>query len=113
MFLHNENSYALLEMVNDFDRCIDQRRTLPDILFWTLHCEAVIVDAEIIYFGFPFPWLEAYRSTWKLQMSWRFLFLWRQFIFDFMIYGLFASTATAISIYFMSLPKRRKTTTHS
>jgi len=70
-----------------------------------------IVDAEIIYFGFPFPWLEAYRSAWKLQMSWRFLFLWRQFIFDFMIYGLFA--ATAISIYFMSFQKRRKTTTHS
>jgi len=65
-----------------------------------------VLDAEIIYFGFPLPWLEAARSTWVPQMPWRYLFLWDGFIADFIMYGLLV--ATAVGIYFMSLLKRKK-----
>jgi len=65
-----------------------------------------VVDVEIIYYGFPFPWLEAARSTWQLQTPWRFLFLWGEFIVDFIFCGLIV--ATVVSIYFMSLLKTKK-----
>jgi len=65
-----------------------------------------ILDAEIIFFGFPFPWLEAGRSTWKQQLSWSYLFLWQGFISDLIIYGLL--TAAIVWLYFTTVPKRRR-----
>jgi len=65
-----------------------------------------ILDAEIIYFGFPLPWLEAGRSTWKSQVDWRYLFLWDGLIVDFIIYGLLV--ATSLGLYFRSWLMKRK-----
>jgi len=67
-----------------------------------------VVDAEIIYFGFPFPWLEAARSTWvpKPPLSWQYYFLWQRFIIDFIIYGLL--TAAAVYLYFIATTAGRK-----
>jgi len=68
----------------------------------------LVMDAEIVYFGFPLAWLEAGRSTWmpKPPLSWHYFFLWDGFIIDFLIYGLFVTTV--MGIYFVSLPKRKK-----
>ena len=65
----------------------------------------LITDAEVVYFGFPFPWLTAWRSAWKGQPSWVYGFLWSRFIVDSAVYGLLA--AAALSIYFKSQSKRR------
>jgi len=58
------------------------------------------LDAEFIYFGFPFSWLEAGRSTWnpKPPLNWQYSFFWKQFIVDFTIYGLLAFAA--VYLYF-------------
>jgi len=64
-----------------------------------------ITDAEVIYFGFPFPWLTAWRSAWKEQTSWVYGFLWSRFIVDSAVYGLLV--AAALGMYFISLSKKR------
>ena len=63
-----------------------------------------ILDAEIIYFGFPFAWLEAGRSTWAPppSSSWHYVFIWRHFIIDFTIYGVLVFLA----VYFYFLLKK-------
>jgi len=64
-----------------------------------------MLDSEVVYFGFPFPWLTASRSAWKGQTSWVYGFLWSRFIVDSVVYGLLV--AAAVGIYFKSLSKRR------
>ena len=66
------------------------------------------IDGEIIYFGFPFPWLTAWRSAWKGQTSWVYGFLWSRFIVDSAVYGLLV--AAALGMYFISLSKRKTET---
>jgi len=68
----------------------------------------LVMDAEIIYFGFPFQWLEAGRSTWipKPPLSWQYYFFLHNFIIDFLIYGLL--TAVAIYLYFIAVNVGRK-----
>jgi hypothetical protein len=67
--------------------------------FYTV--KPLISDAEIIYFGFPFAWLEASRSTWNPPPSsrWRYLFSWQEFAADFTIYGILVFAA--IYLYFL------------
>ena len=59
-----------------------------------------IVDAEIVYFGFPLPWLKAIRSTWlpKPPLTWSYFFFWQQFIVDFIVYGILAFAS--VYLYF-------------
>jgi len=67
----------------------------------------LIVDAEIIYFGFPLAWLEAGRSTWMPKSSrWHYYFFWQGFITDFIIYGLL--TAAAFYIYLIAITAFRR-----
>jgi len=61
-----------------------------------------VMDAEIIYFGFPFPWFKATRSTWgRPPLTWHYFFFWQSFIIDFIIYGLL--TTAAISFYLWTI----------
>jgi len=55
-----------------------------------------ILDAEFVYFGFPFHWLVAGRSTWLPNTPWRFTFRGDSFFADFLIYGLVATIAMSI-----------------
>ncbi len=78
-------------------------------LFFTVLSGLYVVNpyttnAEVVYFGFPFPWLTAWRSAWKEQMSWVYGFLWSRFIVDSAVYGLLV--ASAIGTYFISLSKK-------
>lgn len=78
--------------------------TLLSVLYTV---KPLVVDAEIMYFGFPFTWLEAGRSTWipKPPQSWQYNFLWYGFVADFILYGLLS---TAITYgYFTSRPRRQ------
>lgn len=51
----------------------------------------LIIDAEIIYFGFPFAWFEAGRGGLFYITPWVYTFVWQNFVADFMIYGLLVS----------------------
>jgi len=80
-------------------------------LFFTLLSGLYIVkpfvmDAEIIYFGFPFAWLEAGRSTWVPNSRWHYYFFWQSFILNFIIYGLL--TAAALYLYFITITACRR-----
>ncbi|MGD8544057.1 MAG: hypothetical protein PVG48_02950 [Candidatus Bathyarchaeota archaeon] len=56
-----------------------------------------VIDATIIHFGFPLPWLEAGRSEFGVPYGpWRFTLLGTFFI-DFLIYG--AIVIIAMRIY--------------
>jgi hypothetical protein len=58
----------------------------------------LVIDATIIHFGFPLPWLEAQRGEFGRPFSpWRLTFQGLWFIVDFVIYGLI--TTIALSIY--------------
>lgn len=48
----------------------------------------LVMDAEIIYFGFPFAWFQAGRGGLFFIGPWHYYFIWQNFIADFMIYGL-------------------------
>jgi FlaA1/EpsC-like NDP-sugar epimerase len=55
-----------------------------------------ILDAEHFYFGFPFHWLVASRSTWFPNAPWHSTFRGDLFFADFLIYGLVATIAMSI-----------------
>jgi hypothetical protein len=56
-----------------------------------------MLDAEYVYFGFPFQWLEAGRSRWGWPPGpWHFTFLWPGFIIDFLIYRAIVTIAMLI-----------------
>lgn len=63
-----------------------------------------IVDAEIIYYGFPSAWLEAARSGLLKLGPWHYNFLWHGFLIDFILYGLLI--AAIVYVYFMLLPRK-------
>jgi len=65
-----------------------------------------VMDAEIIYFGIPFTWLEAGRSTWVPNGRWTYYFFWQGFISNFMIYGLM--TTATLYIYFKTVTEFRR-----
>jgi len=66
-----------------------------------------VMDAEIIYFGFPFAWFKAVRSTWgRPPLSWQYFFFWQDFFIDVMIYGLL--TAVALYLYSITITAGRK-----
>jgi len=58
----------------------------------------LVMDAEIIYFGFPFAWFQAGRGGLFFIGPWHYYFIWQNFIADFMIYGLLISGA--VYLYF-------------
>ena len=68
--------------------------------------DSQVVDAEIIYFGFPFSWLEAERSTWLPNLRWHYSFFWQSFIVNFIIYGLL--TSAAVYLYFKTIKACRR-----
>ena len=51
----------------------------------------LVMDAEIVYFGFPFAWFEAGRAGLFFVGPWHYYFVWQNFIADFIIYGLLVS----------------------
>jgi len=55
-----------------------------------------MLDAEVVYFGFPFPWLTADRSLWLGPGPWQFTLMWFWFIGDFAIYILLVTTARGV-----------------
>ncbi len=56
------------------------------------------MDAAIVHFGFPLPWLEAHRSMFGVPFGpWVFTFLGLWFFIDFLIYG--AIVIIAMRIY--------------
>jgi len=65
-----------------------------------------ILDAVIIYFGFPCTWFQAGRSTWVPNSRWYYCFFWQGFLVDFMIYGLL--TTLAVYFYFRTASSVRK-----
>jgi len=69
--------------------------------------EPFVVDAEIIYFGFPFPWFMATRSGWVSNPPWHYSFFWQGFFVDFTIYGLL--TSAVVYLYFITIAVGRKT----
>jgi hypothetical protein len=58
----------------------------------------LVLDAEIIYFGFPFAWFEAARKGLLVSGPWVQRFVLQNFVADFIIYGLLVSGA--IYLYF-------------
>jgi len=63
-----------------------------------------VVDAEMVYFGFPLAWFEAARGGLFAIGPWHYYFLWRGFIVDFLLYGSLIAVAT--HIYFTFLLKK-------
>lgn len=57
-----------------------------------------VVDAEIIYFGYPFAWFEASTSGLLKIGPWHYYFIWQGFIADFLLYG--SLVAAAAYVYF-------------
>ncbi len=70
-----------------------------------------MTDSEVVYFGFPFPWLRAWRSAWKGQTSWVYGFQWSRFIVDSAVYGLLV--AATLGMYFISLSKKDRPSSES
>ncbi|MGD8506422.1 MAG: hypothetical protein PVF15_07140 [Candidatus Bathyarchaeota archaeon] len=71
-----------------------------------------LTDSEAIYFGFPFSWLKAGRKTLfspPPPPPWIYHFLRNRFIVDFAIYTMLV--ASALTVYFKFLSKRKKKTT--
>lgn len=59
----------------------------------------LVLDAEFIYFGFPFTWFQAGRSLWMPRPPpWQYQFLWPGFVADFITFGLL--TTAAVFFYF-------------
>jgi len=51
----------------------------------------LVMDAEIIYFGFPFAWFQAGRGGLFYIGPWHCYFVWQSFVADFVMYGLLIS----------------------
>jgi len=58
----------------------------------------LVMDGDIVYFGFPFAWFEGGRKGLLIIGPWVYRFVWQNFMADFMIYGLF--TSGAVYLYF-------------
>jgi len=63
----------------------------------------LLMDAEMIYFGFPFTWYEAGRTGKLIIGPWIYRLVWHNFLADFVIYGLLVSAV--IYLYFASISK--------
>lgn len=67
----------------------------------------LVIDAEVIYFGFPSAWLEAGRKgLLVIETNWHYSFIWQGFITDFIIYGLL--TAATVYLYPIATTAGRK-----
>ena len=66
----------------------------------------LVMDAEIVYFGFPFAWFEAARKGLLIIGPWVYRFIWQNFVADFMIYGLLVSGV--IYLYFATRARASK-----
>jgi len=64
-----------------------------------------VLDADVIYFGFPFAWLGAGRKGLFLIGPWHYYFFLSGFMIDFIIYGLL--TASAVYLYFRPITAGR------
>jgi hypothetical protein len=51
----------------------------------------LVMDGDIICFGFPFAWFEAGRKGLFVIGPWIYRFVWHSFVADFVIYGLLVS----------------------
>jgi hypothetical protein len=51
----------------------------------------MVIDGDVIYFGFPFAWFEAGRKGLLAIGPWVYRFVWQNSVADFIIYGLLAS----------------------
>ena len=58
----------------------------------------LIIDAEMIYFGFPLAWFEAGRGGLLYFGPWVYSFFWQNFVVDFIIYGVLVSGV--VCLYF-------------
>jgi len=58
----------------------------------------LVMDGDIIYFGFPFAWFQAGRKGLLVIGPWHYYFAWQNFVADFVIYGLLISGA--VYLYF-------------
>ena len=58
----------------------------------------LVMDADMVYFGFPLAWFEAARGGLLYIGPWHYYFLWQNFIADFIIYGLLVGVA--VYLYF-------------
>ena len=63
-----------------------------------------ILDAEMVYYGFPLAWFESARGGLLVIGPWHHYFLWHGFIIDLILYGSLVAIATRV--YFMSLLKK-------
>jgi hypothetical protein len=59
-----------------------------------------VVDAEMIYFGFPLSWFEAARGGLFVIEPWRYYLLWSGFIVDFLLYGSLVAVITCVCFKF-------------
>jgi len=66
----------------------------------------LVIDGEIIYFGFPLAWLGAGRKGLLVIGTWHYYFIWLGFIIDFIIYGLL--TGVAAYFYFITITACKK-----
>jgi len=57
--------------------------------FYTV--KPMVIDGEVVYFGFPFAWFEASRKGLMVIGPWVYRFVWQNFAADFVVYGLLAS----------------------
>ena len=53
----------------------------------------MVMDGEIICFGFPFPWFQGGRKGLLFIGPWHYYVVWQNFVADFIIYGLLISGA--------------------
>lgn len=51
----------------------------------------LVMDADIVYYGFPFAWFQAGRKGLFFIGPWTYHFVWQNFIADFITYGLLVS----------------------
>jgi hypothetical protein len=63
----------------------------------------LLMDAEMIYFGFPFAWYEAGRKGLLVIGPWVYRFVWQNFAADFVMYGLLAS-----GVAYLCFSRRRR-----
>jgi hypothetical protein len=67
------------------------------------------VDAEIVYYGFPFAWLVASRGKPLVITPWHYRFLQWGFVIDFIVYGVLTSAAVYVYITTSARAKTPKT----
>ena len=66
----------------------------------------LVMDAEMIYYGFPFAWLEAVRGGKLFIRPWIYHFAWQNFVVDFVIFGLLVSGV--VYLYFTKRAFRKE-----